>query len=477
MANGIRKVNEFIIRDGRAITFTTASVANNDKEWDSIADGTLRIDPQNGDLRYKKRGSTINNWDKFEASSLLGPKSVTADLIADRAIEERSLKDGSISTRSIINGAVTGDKIAAGAINNIHITDNTLEARALKDDTLNGSKLIDSTVHGNKIINATVVGGKMVAATITSRELGNSCVTSDKLHDGSVTSAKFADNAVTTGKISNGSVTTTKLEDGSVTELKIANTSVTGAKIANNTIRESNLMSSIVTTTKIADGAVTNSKLADGTIHGTKIANATITGDKLVNNTITRDKLEATLQASISDTVVHTATPGATNNKVATVYGDLRVNGNIKSDDAANLTRTIQGFKVFNPVFADFAEGFIPGEELHEGEVVEIGDDGKVYKAGYRSNKAIGIVSNRFGICLDAGSDEIESGEKVAIGLVGKVPVNVTGQIEAGDLLISAGDGVAMAKQASQEGNVIAIALENKKTIDTDKILCLIKSF
>ena len=54
MAHGVRKVDEYLIKNGRAIIFTSnINSLDSNETWDSIENGSLYINPDFGTLRYK----------------------------------------------------------------------------------------------------------------------------------------------------------------------------------------------------------------------------------------------------------------------------------------------------------------------------------------------------------------------------------------------------------------------------------------
>ena len=77
----------------------------------------------------------------------------------------------------------------------------------------------------------------------------------------------------------------------------------------------------------------------------------------------------------------------------------MEVIGNIHAT-SNDCSQTITGFKVFNPVFKDFAEAFEYEGKLEYGDIVEITENGKVKRAKYNSSKLIGVVSNSYAFCV-----------------------------------------------------------------------------
>ena len=118
----------------------------------------------------------------------------------------------------------------------------------------------------------------------------------------------------------------------------------------------------------------------------------------------------------------------------------------------------------------DIAEGYIPGELLEPGDIVAMHEDGKVYKAKSINDCIVGVVSNEYANCFGASKEELLSGTKVAVGLIGKIHVNVKGPVRLGQRisvsLSDAGVGVANWMNAMNIGQ----ALETKSDCDFDTI-------
>lgn len=467
MAYGVRKVNEFIVRDGRALVMTQNVASSTTKDqWDSIADGTLYIRPINGDIRYKKTDSEPRVWDRFTPDNLFSKESIGGHLIAPLAITEPKMHDNSVSTRTIIDRNVKSDKIALEAIRTEHFRENSLNGKVVEDDTMHGSKLIGDSVHGSKIEGNTIKGDRLEQGAVDTRELQNLAVKTDKIDNFAVNANKLAKDAVTTIKIEKDAVKTDKIDNGAVTYEKLAKPCVDWDNLKRDSVREDAIKDLAVKTDKLDNLAVTNDKIENGTITKDKIYPKTLTNASIEDRTITLRLLEPSLQTKMNNAVVH-------DNGIARIYGDLQVDKNIRST-SNNKAYSITGFKVYNPVFADYAEGFVVSEPVSVGDIVEIDRHGCVKKAGAYSMKIVGVVSDRFGMCLDADEEELKSGAKTAVGLLGKVPVNVVGKVEAGDFIISTGDGIGMATNKYMPGTIVGKALEDKETYGLGQVLCLI---
>lgn len=468
MAHGVRKVNEYIMRDGRALILTQALPTSlKQEQWDSIEDGTIYLTPNDGNIYYKKLGNDIREWTKFKPGNLFIDKDITGNFLADKTITEIKMADDSVSTRTIIDRNVTGDKIALEAITLEHIKPGTLNGDIFEDNSVDASKLIDLSITNAKIADRTIEAVKLVELTITDKELAANSVITNKIKDLNVTTAKLANSAVTTAKIADSNITTAKIADANVTLAKMANNSVDYLQICKDAVRSDHIKDGEVIQGKLGTSAVVTANIGDLQVTEAKLAANAVTTNKIKNGNVTLAKLATDVQSVINNAVVYA------NNKV-TIDTPLVVKGNITADPN-NKTLSITGFKVYNPVFADYAEGFEPIEKVEEGDIVEIADFGRIRKADSHSTKIIGIVSNRYGMCLDASQEDLESGKKVAVGLVGKVPVKIAGKVEAGDFIISSGDGVGIATKKHIPGAIIGKALESKDSYGIGKVLCLIQ--
>lgn len=469
MSHGVRKVNEFIVRDGRALIMTqNVATGISQAQWDSIGDGTFYISPVNGNLQYKKKGNAPKTWTKFLPDNLFDELTIDGKLLKDKTINEIKMNDNSVSKRTIIDRNVTSSKIGLEQILTEHIKLNTLSGAVIQNDTMDGDKLIDNTANGSKITDRTLVGKKLSLGTISNLEIGTDAVRRGHVLNGEIVESKLATDSVTNTKIKNLEVLTSKLADYAVTNVKIADKAVEWRNILDDAVRRAHILDGEIIESKLATDSVTRNKIKNLEVVNSKLATDSVTTIKILNKNVTLAKLEDSVQTVIRDAVVHGA------DGYATVKTNLKVKGNIIADPA-DLSYSVSGFRVFNPLFADYAEGFVASEPVNEGDIVEVDKHGCVRKADSYSRKVVGVVSERYGFCLDADEEELENGSKVAIGLIGKVPVNVVGKVEAGDFIISSGDGVGMATKKFFPGAIIGKSLEDKDSYGVGPVLCLIQ--
>jgi uncharacterized protein YaiE (UPF0345 family) len=172
-------------------------------------------------------------------------------------------------------------------------------------------------------------------------------------------------------------------------------------------------------------------------------------------------------------------------------------NGSITSDfvlgNATPSGTTVLGWngyfyatKVYNAVWNDLAEGFTfdkTERSKHFAGYVYIMTEKGIVKCNKRAHKAtVGVYSDTYGFCL--GSDKMidentPDGDKLPIGISGKVKVWAREKLEIGDLVV--GDKNGMATKANiidrvfRQDRIIGKVMESSKTKDEKRIWILIK--
>ena len=110
--------------------------------------------------------------------------------------------------------------------------------------------------------------------------------------------------------------------------------------------------------------------------------------------------------------------------------------------------------------YADLAEYYAADRTYIPGTVLEFGGDKEVTLAGIESNKLAGVVSTDPAYVMNGN---LETEFPVMVALIGRVPVRVTGYIRKGDMLVSAGNGLARSTLMTPKiGTVIGKAVTSK---------------
>lgn len=117
---------------------------------------------------------------------------------------------------------------------------------------------------------------------------------------------------------------------------------------------------------------------------------------------------------------------------------------------------------------ADLAEYYSSDKKYESGTVLEFGGDNEVTLAGIESNKIAGVVTTAPSYVMNSN---IQTQYPIALALMGRVPVKVIGKVNKGDMLVSAGNGLAKASIVTPKiGTVIGKAINNK-TDDVEGII------
>ena len=463
MADGIKKISENVIIDKRALVVTDPNELDND----AISIGALKSDATNKGLKIK---TSKNTYSLFDAEHFIAPGSITTDLLKDKCVTEIKLADNSVSTIKIQNDAVTELKIADNSISNsklqnncvneFKIANNAIVNRHYKNDSITNNKLADLTIEANKIKDLTISTEKLADQCVTSFKIADNSILNKHLTKECVSNENLQKDSVFGDRIKNFSIQNQHLATNSVNTNNILNGAITSLKIANDSIRENHLSESSVSTNAIANNAVTTNKLA----------NNSVTTPKLADKSVTKEKLAMDVVELIGDPVMYNE-----NNDVIT-RKNLTVNGDI------NATGTVTAKKIYNAVFMDIAEAYEPKEDVVylPGDIVQLNEEGKLEKAEtYLATKnypVVGVVSDEYACCYGATEEELEAGTKIAVGLIGKIHVNVTGPVKLGDKigLYKNGCGTSAANNNLVADYIIGKALETNEEFGLKKVLCLI---
>lgn len=106
--------------------------------------------------------------------------------------------------------------------------------------------------------------------------------------------------------------------------------------------------------------------------------------------------------------------------------------------------------------YADLAENYRADAEYEPGTVLMFGGSAEVTVADSNTNKVAGVVSTDPAYLMNS---HLQSEFVVPLALQGRVPCKVTGTVTRGDMLVSAGCGLAKADPDPKIGTVIGKAL------------------
>lgn len=139
-------------------------------------------------------------------------------------------------------------------------------------------------------------------------------------------------------------------------------------------------------------------------------------------------------------------------------------------DSSADIYANVLHGIATSAQYADLAEKYISDKEYSEGTVVVFGGANEITTTTvYADTRVAGVISAKPAYLMNNES----TGQPVA--LRGKVPVNVTGSVKKGDLLITSDvAGYAVAAFKPDANAVFAKSLEDKESATPGTIIAVI---
>jgi hypothetical protein len=181
----------------------------------------------------------------------------------------------------------------------------------------------------------------------------------------------------------------------------------------------------------------------------------------------TTDVLYEYLSDSVSQYWVDVSSPAFAAGVVANVSisGSMLVNANATYDigSASQTFRNVYAQNYYGnattALYADLAENYLADKSYEPGVVLDFGGNKEVTISTVDSSQRVaGVVSTNPAHLMNSG---LTGEHVVALALVGRVPVKVTGTVRKGDTMVSAGDGRARADADPRVGTLIGKALED----------------
>jgi hypothetical protein len=189
----------------------------------------------------------------------------------------------------------------------------------------------------------------------------------------------------------------------------------------------------------------------DGTTPAT-IDSASVDTTTIANGTSSMSVIASggNIRANVGGATIISLTSGGIEN------GQANGVGNIGTSSTYFNTAFV---KATSAQYADLAEKYEADAEYAPGTVVVFGGDKEVTVSSVDADRAVaGVVSTNPSYIMNGG---LTATHVATVALTGRVPCRVTGTVRKGDLMVSAGYGVARAEADPRVGTVIGKALEN----------------
>jgi len=137
-------------------------------------------------------------------------------------------------------------------------------------------------------------------------------------------------------------------------------------------------------------------------------------------------------------------------------------NNTINLGNASNYWATIYGTSFVGvsttAKYADLAENYLGDKFYPTGSVLMFGGAEEVTVASADTTRVAGVVSSNPAHLMNGG---LTGPNVIAVALTGRVPCNVIGPVQKGDLMVSAGFGYAKVNNTPAVGTIIGKALQD----------------
>lgn len=271
--------------------------------------------------------------------------------------------------------------------------------------------------------------------------------------------------------VSNQMANLAPISNASLTDTSILNATLTGIAVAptvgladNSTRIATTAFVNSVTSQVYSNAVLTNTTISNITLNGTTIAPTVALGDN--STTIATTAFVNSSMLSFANLISNSPTTTFAGNVAA-----QRFIANVGIETTSNLVAHIGSLSnrfgtVYADTFngmnayvqsADLAEYYIADAVYEPGTVLDFGGEHEVCQSVTdMSTSVAGVVSTKPGYLMNQAC----VGEFVAaLALQGRVPCRVTGTINKGDCLVSAGNGRARAEKSPAPGTMIGKSL------------------
>jgi hypothetical protein len=389
--------------------------------------------------------------------------STTNSVISDNLIE---LNNGAGSNANdsgiVIERGSTGDNAFMGwdeSADKFVFGTTTATGASTGDLTISSGTVVASTFEGALSGNATTASAWQTARTLSLTGAvtgsasvdgsGNVSLTTTATSDPTITLAGDLSGSATLTNLGNATLTATLTKDPVITLTGAVTGSATMTNLGNVSITTTATSDPTITLTGDVTGSGTMTNLGNVSFATTIAANSVALGTDTTGNYVGAG---ATSGSGISGSVsseggTFTVTSNATSSNTGSTIVFRDGSGNFSAGVITGTSTTAR--------YADLAEMYAADAEIEPGTVVHFAGEGKLAACDTENCRTVaGIVSTDPAYLMNSEQ------EGVALALAGRVPCKVTGVVNAGDLMVSAGNGMAMANNNAALGTVIGKAIE-----------------
>lgn len=427
MADGVKKVNEWILKPGRVLGITIE-----DYDPNRLEGGTLYIGPTNGKLQYLNNNNSRKTWSNFDPAVIFNAQSITENLLKDNSISEVKIKDNSITNSKYADNSISTSKYKDRSITSVKLALGSVIGENIAEECIVESKIANNAITENKLADSSISTSKYRPLSITNNAIADGTIENSKIKNKTLTNEKIADATIINSLYCDKSITENKIDDNAINSRTILNGAITHDKIGVNAVYGDNVLQDGIESRHIK--SLSGNKIDDNSIGASKLTQDSVTTNAIKNGNVSFLKLDSSVQDLINNSI---RVLNSQNVNGQTVFDTAYVNGNLAVKNSRGDTKLtvfgnieatgdITGARVFNPYFCDLAEAYIPTEPMEKGDAVCLCEEGdlKIEKLNsHNIHRFIGFVSTEYAVILGATPQEIKKGEKVPVALAGRIDI------------------------------------------------------
>jgi len=458
------------------VGFQAPTTVSSDLVWtlpsaDAGVSGYALVSDGAGTLSFAAAGATVSADTSTDTDFLLYFASTTTGALT--AVKQDSGLIYNPSSGTLTSAAFSGDGSALTALNGSQVTTGTIAAArvaTLNQDTTGTATIATTITVADESSDTTCfplfataatgdLGAKSGSNLTFNSSTGVLAATTFSGSGASLTSlngSNISSGTIAAARVATLNQNTTGTAGGLSSAVTV---SLTGAVTGSATFTSAGDTASITTTatsdptiTLAGDltGSATLTNLGDATLTATIAANSVALSTDTTGNYVQQG---ATSGSGISGSVnseggTFTVTSNATNANTGSTI--------VFRDGSGNFSAGVITATATQARYADLAEMYAADGDIEAGTVVHFAGEGKLAACNQANHHAVaGIVSTDPAYLMNKDQ------EGVALAISGRVPCKVTGVVNAGDLMVSAGNGRAMANNSPAIGTVIGKAIES----------------
>lgn len=125
--------------------------------------------------------------------------------------------------------------------------------------------------------------------------------------------------------------------------------------------------------------------------------------------------------------------------------------------------------RVYSAVYNDYAEWFEREGTTMAGDIIGLNIETGKYRKAQKGDVVVGVESDMYGVIIGGDGYDNEINNFIPVGLMGRLYVNVQGEVKAGQYITLLDNGIGIATDTADR-DTVGIALQNT---DVGEVLIL----